>query len=216
MAVLRYITTAGRIEMCWPTRVVEDSDKLLALFIAAGTPFLADPKKTAAEKRAGNSGRLPAHEVVWHKDTLRLMLPHASHSVLLFWEGEGSARRLSKYFINMEEPFRRTACGFDTQDHTLDVVVTPALQWSWRDEQELDSHVHTRFYTQELAAATRAEGRRAIELIEAGTHPCLQGWPQWSPDSSWSVPELPPEWSTTPATFWERRLWAYGNPEHWK
>ena len=202
--------------MCWPCRVVEDSDDLLALFIAAGSTFLADPKLTAAEKRAANRGQLPDGELLWHTDALRLMQPGTAHSVLLFWDGAGSERRLNRYFVNLEEPFRRTACGFDTQDHTLDVVVTPALAWAWRDEQELDNHVGEKFFTPALAAEIRTEGRRVIDSLAAGTHPCLQGWARWSPDPAWSVPSIPAEWSTTPITSWERRHWAYGDPENWK
>jgi hypothetical protein len=216
IVALRYITTAGRIEMCWPCRIVEDSDKLLALFIAADSSYKAGPKKTATEKRIDNRSHLPPDEYVWRKDTLRIMQPGASHSVSLFWEGEGSARRFARYFVNMEEPFRRTLCGFDTQDHTLDVVVTPELEWSWRDEQELESHVSEKFYTQELADEARAEGQRVIDSFVSGTHPCLQSWAQWSPDPIWSIPQLPIEWSTTPVTHWYRRDWAYGNAGDWK
>lgn len=216
VVVLRYITTAGRIEMCWPCRVVEDSDRLLALFIAAGSFYKAGPKKTAAEKRASERRQEPPREYVWRNDTLRLIQPNAWHSVSLFWAGEGRTRHLLRYFVNMEEPLRRTARGFDTQDHTLDIVVTPTLHWSWRDEEELDNHVRERFYTRELAAEARAEGRRVIDSIASGTHPCLQGWADWSPDPTWSVPSLSPAWSTTPVTSWDRRDWAYGSSDNWQ
>src|SRR5690349_23412838 len=106
--------------MCWPCRVVEDRDELLALFIAAGSVYKAGPKRSAAEKRSGARARVPPHEYVWRNDTLRLMFPGKHHSVSLFW-----SHSFLKYFVNMEEPFRRTPIGFDTQDHTLDVNVTP-------------------------------------------------------------------------------------------
>lgn len=211
VVALRYITTDQRIEMAWATRVVQDTDELLALFIAAGSAFKAGPKLTAASKVTALRPPTPPDEYVWRNDTLRLMFPGARHSVWLFWDTAGGARRFLKYFVNLEEPFRRTAAGFDTQDHTLDVVVTPELQCSWRDEAELESHTALGFYTPALAAEVRAEGQRAIDAIVAGTHPCLRGWTQWRPESEWSVPAIPSNWSTTPATLWERRHWAYGN-----
>ena len=55
--------------------------------------------------------------------------------------------------------------GFDTQDHTLDVRITPDLAWRWRDEAELDNHVAEGFYTAALAVAVRAEGQRVIDAI---------------------------------------------------
>src|SRR5262245_7840455 len=165
VVVLRYITSGGRIEMCWPCRVVEDRDEVVALLIAAGSPYKAGPKKSAAEKRRQPRTPLPPDEYVWRNDTLRLMFPGRSHSVSISWQRAGDTRRLLKYFVNLEEPFRRTAVGFDTQDHTLDIEFTPALVWRWRDEQELANHVAEGFYTAELAAAARAEGEQVIDAV---------------------------------------------------
>ena len=222
VVVLRYITTDGRIEMCWPCRVVEDRYDLLALFIAAGSPYKAGPKKTAAEKRRQPRLPLPPDEYGWRNDTLRLMFPGRSHSVSISWSTArgridksvpgpaAEPRRLLKYFVNMEEPFRRTLVGFDTQDHTLDIEVTPELAWRWRDEQELANHVTEGFYTADLARAARSEGERAIEAIRARDHECLRGWPEWSPPPEWRVPSFVEGWDTTPPTLWDRRDWAYG------
>jgi predicted RNA-binding protein associated with RNAse of E/G family len=208
--VLRYITTDGRIEMCWPCRVVQDSSELLAVFIVAGSLYKAGPKRTAAEKIHMKKAMLPPDEYVWRKDTLRLMLPGRHHSIFLFWDGIGDDREFSNYFVNMEEPFRRTAIGIDTQDHTLDIVVTPSLNWTWRDEDELENHVQHGFYTSELAEAARSEGQRVMEELVQGTHPCLDGWTRWLPDPGWEIPQMPTGWNTTPVTFWNERLWAYG------
>jgi hypothetical protein len=206
---LRYVSTDSRIEMCWPVRVVSDSADQLCVFIAAGSRYKAGPKLRAAEKLREQRDFLPPDDYEWRHDTLRLMRPGECHSVWLFWEGSGSGRRFTKYFVNLEEPFRRTAVGVDTQDHTLDIVVQPDLTWSWRDDAELDSHVRHGFYSASLAAAARAEGRRAVRAISDGTHPCLDGWTDWRPDPAWRRPELPAGWDTVPLTYWERRAWAY-------
>ena len=166
VVALRYITTDARIEICWPCRVVEDSNELLALFIAAGSAYKAGPKRTAQAKRTELRLDTPPDEYVWRNDTLRLMLPGQRHSVSLSWGRDGH-RRLLKYFVNLEEPYRRTNVGFDTQDHTLDVEITPDLAWRWRDEAELDNHVAEGFYTAALAVAVRAEGQRVIDAILA-------------------------------------------------
>jgi hypothetical protein len=211
--VLRYITTGGRIEMCWPCRVVEDRDDVVALFIAAGSPYKARPKKSAMEKRRQPRTPLPPDEYIWRHDTLRLMLPGRSHAVLIFWSGDGDARRLLKYFVNMEEPRRRTAIGFDTQDHTLDIEVTPELGWRWRDEEELANHVAEGFYTAELARAARVEGERVIDAMQRLDHECMRGWPKWNPPPEWHIPAFAEGWDTTPPTFWDKRAWAYGSDD---
>jgi hypothetical protein len=208
LVALRYITTDARIEMCWTCRVVEDSEEMVALFIAAGSPYKAGPKRSAAAKRAAPRLDLPPDEYVWRADTLRLMLKGRCHSVSLFFE-PGQARLL-KYFINMEEPFRRSGIGFDTQDHTLDIEVTPELKWRWRDEQELDDHVAEGFYTPALAAAARAEGQWAIDAMLRRQHACL-GFRSWRPAAHWGRPAFVVGWETAPRTRWERRSWAYGD-----
>jgi hypothetical protein len=209
VAALRYITTDERIEMCWPCRVVADDAGLLALFIAAGSPYKAGPKRSAAAKRAAPLHDVPPHEYVWRNDTLRLMLPGRRHSVSLFWARAPEPRRLLKYFVNMEEPFRRTAVGFDTQDHTLDIEITPELDWRWRDEEELANHVTQGFYTAALASAVRAEGEQVIAAILRNEHPCLRNWREWTPPPEWRVPDFVEGWSTAPRTTWDLRAWAY-------
>lgn len=211
VVALRYITTGGRIEMCWPLRVVADGPELVALFIAAGSPYKAAPKRTAVEKRRQSRPSLPPHEYVWRTDTLRLMVPGRSHSVSLSWAREGETRRLLKYFVNMEEPLRRTPVGFDTQDHTIDIELTPELAARWRDEDELASHVSQGFYTEALAAAARAEGEAALEAIRRREHVCTHGWAEWRPPAEWKPARFVDGWDTTPPTSWERRQWAYGS-----
>ena len=207
--VLRYITTAGQVDMCWPCRVVADQPGIVALFIAAGSIVHNDPKRTAAEKRAVPPPPVPAGRMVWRRDTLRLLFPGQHHSLWLNWEGQGAERRFTGYFVNLEEPFRRTPVGIDTQDHTLDVVVNPGLEWRWRDEEEFDNHVAHGFFTAELAAAVRAEGERVIAAIGERTHPC-HDWTDWVPDPAWEIPSMPDGWDTTPSGRWERWQWAYG------
>lgn len=209
VVALRYITSDGRIEICWPCRVVEDRADVVALFIAEGSPYMASPKKTAAQKRRQPLPPVPPDRFLWRNDTLRVMLPGRAHSVSLSWEPR--SRRLLKYFVNMEEPFRRTPVGFDTQDHTLDIEATPALDWRWRDEQELANHVEEGFYTPALAAAARLEGERAIEAMRRREHACVRGWPDWRPPRDWGVPPFVAGWDTTPPTFWDKRRWAYGD-----
>ena len=196
VVVLRYLTVDGRIDVAWPCRVVVDRDDLVALFVAAGSIYKADPKQTARQKLEAERRPCPTTAVVWRHDMLRLMFPGASHSVWLFWNGTGASRRFLRYFVNLEAPFRRGPCGFETRDHTLDVVVTPDLECRWRDEEDFDDHVALGFYPPELAKAVRAEGQRVIDAITDGSHPCLQ-WPPWSPDASWPVPGLPAGWERT-------------------
>ncbi len=37
--LVRFLTTDGRIAMCWPCRIVQDNERVLALFVAAGSRY---------------------------------------------------------------------------------------------------------------------------------------------------------------------------------
>ena len=208
-AVLRYITRDGRPGMAWPYTVVADREDLLALFIPKGARYKRFRRLPPEEARARGYTRQLADEV-WRRDVLRLMYPGAHHSIWVFWEHENGERRHTAYYVNMEEPFRRTAIGFDTNDHTLDIVVTPDLEWHWKDEQELAERVEQGVFPADFADFVRAEGERVIEQIEQRGSPFGDGWGEWEPDPGWRTPELPPEWDQEPPVLWDRRHWAYG------
>ncbi|MGH2585742.1 MAG: DUF402 domain-containing protein [Dehalococcoidia bacterium] len=199
--VLRYITRDGRPGMSWPCTLVEDRDDLVVLYIPEGTTF----------KAWGTAGTPPARRLVdsrWRHDVLRLMFPDCGYSIWLFWRRD-QERHFTGYYVNFEEPFRRTAIGFDTNDHMLDIVVTPELTWSWKDAEDFDARVQDGIYSSEFAVAVRAEAERVIAAIEARRPPFGDGWERWLPDPNWTVPELPPAWETEPAALWEHRRWAY-------
>ncbi len=60
VVALRYLTTDGRTEMGWPCRVVQDSEQMLALFIAAGSGYKAGPRRTAPPEAFHAAGGTPA------------------------------------------------------------------------------------------------------------------------------------------------------------
>ena len=60
-------------------------------------------------------------------------------------------RRFSGWYLNLEEPFRRTATGYDTADLELDIWIQPAAQWRFKDEGLLDERVRDGRYAAEQA-----------------------------------------------------------------
>ncbi|MCA9856986.1 MAG: DUF402 domain-containing protein, partial [Dehalococcoidia bacterium] len=120
--VLRYITRQERPGMSWPARVVEDRDDLLALFIPNGA---VTKQWRGVRDSMGQPVTRELVDIPWRRDTLRLMYPGEDYSIWLSWRDEDGERVFHGYYINVEEPFRRTPIGVDTNDHTLDVVVQP-------------------------------------------------------------------------------------------
>jgi predicted RNA-binding protein associated with RNAse of E/G family len=124
---------------------------------------------------------------------LMLATPGAAHSVYAM--RETGQTRLRCWYVDLQEPLRRTAIGFDTMDHLLDIVTSPdRSEWRWKDEDEFQEAVAIGVYSPEEARAIRAEGERVIELLRTGQPPFCDGWDRWSPPAEWKIPQLPDGW----------------------
>lgn len=198
--VLRYITRLDGVPgMTWPFRVVRDDAEFLVLYLPKGATGMT------WERLPGGGRRLV--ETAWRRDMLRLMFPGRPYSIWLFWEGD--EHRFQAYYVNFEEPFRRTPIGFDTNDHALDIVVQPDLSWAWKDLDEFEGLIASGEYSPEFGDSVRSAAAGVIETIEARGAPFGDGWDAWRPPPGWERPVLHPSWRDEPATLWERRAWAY-------
>jgi len=111
----------------------------------------------------------------WGPGILRITAPGAGFDVWAFWHGD---RRLSHWYVNVGEPFRRTPTGFDTMDQILDVIVEPDLScWRWKDDWELDLAVEMGVRTLAEAGAIRETALEVIRGVEAGNPPWSTSWP---------------------------------------
>ncbi len=199
--MLRYIMRSGAPGMSWACRVVEDSGDRVALFIPQGATYM----------RWSSPADGPRHlePGPWRRDMLRFMFPGELFSIWLFWErGDGEARHFTGYYINMEEPFRRTEIGFDTNDHALDVVVAPDLSWRWKDAEEFDDRVRNGIYSPEFGDSVWAAAKDALARLERREPPFDHSWDAWTP-APWDAPEMPENWHSVPAIPWPQRHWAY-------
>jgi hypothetical protein len=178
-------TWRGRVHFGWPVRVVEDSPRQLAVYVAEGTKY-AFPRGAWPfdEKHPwdGRDGWVGHGVLVRHR-------PGDAHAIWHFWRGE--ERHFAGWYVNLQEPFRRHEEGFDTQDQELDIVVRPDGSWEWKDEDKMDDWVRRGRFTREEVAEIRAEGERVL-----AEWPFPTGWEEWRPDPSWPVPELPEGWDT--------------------
>lgn len=198
--VVRYITRfGGMVGMTWPYRVVRDDPDLLALWLPRGSRGML----------WGNQPGQPRQlvEGEWRRDTLRLMYPGKPYSIWLFWEGE--PRRFTTYYVNFEEPFRRTPVGFDTNDQTLDIMVAPDLSWSWKDREDFEALIASGQFSAEFAETVEATATSVLGLIESRAAPFDGSWLDWAPPAEWSNPVLHPRWREEPPLVWERYSWAY-------
>lgn len=177
-----------------PMRVVRDDADSLVGWLAPGTRVLRPVLADGRELRA-----VPAHEMFrsgravgrgrWQgTGVLKIAPTGMPWSVWLFW-GDGWSFR--GWYVNLEDAHLRDATSVVTQDHVLDLWVTPDRSVHWKDEDELEAAVDTRRWSAEDARRFRADARGVEEIVARWRSPFADGWEGWRPDPSWSVPELP-------------------------
>ena len=174
----------------WGGYVVSDEDDLLVLYMPTESPlawapgyehnFFGEPHPWAGRDRWQGHG------------VLQLQRPGEMHAVWVFWDG--SEREFAAWYVNIQEPFRRTPFGFDSQDLELDLVIRPDGSWEWKDDEQLDPWVERGRWSADEVAEIRAEGARVAAELEAGRRWWSEEWASWKPDPSWPLPTLPPDW----------------------
>ena len=184
-ALLRYIRF-GKVRHAAPHFVIRDDEDLVVLWLPLGTRA----KRPVGDGRPirGQADReWEMYDHVWHTSSkLTLMQWGRAHCVELLWDESGE---FAGWYVNMQEPLRRTRLGFETDDLVLDIRVQPDGSWAWKDEDELEQAVRLGRFTTDEAAAIRAEGERVI-----AARPWPTGWEEWRPDPCWKPPQLPEQW----------------------
>jgi len=183
-------TWNGRVWAARPATVVQDDPRQTMLFIPIGIRWMAP-------FHDGDRLKIPQREFVLvpqrYEDlhVLSFSWPHTSYAVLLFLRPEGSP---DSWYVNLEEPLRRTELGFDTLDHELDVIVELDGSWWWKDEDDLAEAIRRGVIPAEDELRMRADGERAVRRILDREPPFDRDWTAWRPDPSWPLPVLPEGW----------------------
>lgn len=175
----------GHVRFAMPHTLVEERSDPVVLWL---------PERTCGRKSRGPA-LSEAHDLSqlgwslqnarWRNSWLKLWRPGRAHSLWLFWRDGAFAG----WYVNLEEPWRRTAVGWDSRDQALDVVVDPDGSWSWKDEDHLAAATARGHYTRKQAAAVLAEGEAVL-----AERPWLTGWEDRRPDPAWATRQLPPGW----------------------
>jgi predicted RNA-binding protein associated with RNAse of E/G family len=180
----------GSVWAARPALVVEDTPEQVMLFIPAGTRWFAavrDGRRLKLQR--------PDFELAeFRNDDLHVLSfawPGTFAAVLLEFRPDWSPIR---WYINIEDPLRRSEIGFDTLDHKLDVIVEFDGSWRWKDEDELAEAIDRGVIDAGDEPTFRAHGEAAVRRVLGREPPFDRDWTTWRPDPSWPLPELPDGW----------------------
>ena len=186
-----------------PVTVVEDVPRHLALYshpgVTIATRGIPNRRSLSLSERIDmmirgvdpNLGEFRKVITPSHSHVLTLTPPDSGHAVWLFWSSDWEFK---SWYVNLQSPLRRVRQGVQLHDHVLDIVVSPDLSWTWKDTDEFEELIARGFFSVEQEVSIRAEAARMVHTIESVGRPFCDGWPDWRPDASWSVPRLPDDW----------------------
>jgi Protein of unknown function (DUF402) len=180
----------GRPWCASPVVVVEDSAELLVTYLPEESPFAFPPSADGRPHPWTGKRAWTGHGV------LMLRRPGEAYSVWHFWDGP--ERRFAGWYLNLEEPIRRTSVGYDTQDLELDVWIPVGEPWRFKDEELLEQRVREGRYTQDQLDAIRALGEEVAAMLRRDGAWWDGRWAGFEPDQTWRAPTFPPGWESAP------------------
>lgn len=175
---------AGRVMLAMPLRIIVDTPERTVLYLARNTAF-----KSARDINGDKAlDYLDWHltDLVWQGGSfIRLITPGAFHCVDVEF---GPGERFDGWYVNFQEPVRRTAHGFDSDDLLLDLVVEPDLSWHIKDEEEFMQAVTDGHISADTEAIVRAEAAKVVQWVEERTAPFSeQNWLTWTQPQDWTT-----------------------------
>lgn len=194
-ATLRWLYES-RVESAHPCVVIEDSAQAIALFEPSGAVG-AHTMRAKGGPRGRNllpgdtTPEFTANE--WFGDgVLRVHRPGQDWSVWRWLNVDGTWS--PNWYVNLEDPWQRTAIGFDTEDWILDLIVLHDFTVVRKDEDEFEwAEQSGRFDTEHLARI-RGAAADATAAVHARAWPFDAEWSAWLPPAGAPLPTLLDGW----------------------
>jgi hypothetical protein len=184
----------SKVFWAYPTIVVQDTSDLIVLYMPSGVLGKDTDHRPTPQELLSFPNKINIVDCQWDRtDVLFLIVPGDSFSTYIMWKT--GTKILDCWYINLQEPIRRTEIGFDTMDNMLDVVVNPDMtEWRWKDDDEFAEAQKIGFYSSEKAREIWAEGEKAVRLITSERRSLYKKWEKWQANPEWEIPRLSPFW----------------------
>jgi len=182
-----------KVYWAFPTLVVQDSQDLIVLYMPAGV-LGKDTEHKPTTKELLSIDEIKITDYQWQRtDVLMVIVPGDSFSTYIM--RDTVTKEIDCWYVNLQEPIRRTFIGFDTMDNMLDVVISPDMStWRWKDDDEFIAAKNIGFYSPEKTREIWAEGERAVQLITKERRDLYKKWEMWQANPEWELPILSPDW----------------------
>jgi hypothetical protein len=182
-----------KVYWAFPTLVVQDSQDLIVLYMPAGV-LGKDTEHKPTTKELLSIDEIKITDYQWQRtDVLMVIAPDDSFSTYIM--RDTVTKEIDCWYVNLQEPIRRTFIGFDTMDNMLDVVISPDMStWRWKDDDEFIAAQNIGFYSPGKAREIWAEGERAVQLITKERRDLYKKWEMWQANPEWELPILSPDW----------------------
>jgi len=190
----RGVDERKRVISVIPVRVVRDDNELVVLWMPVGVSTMKPElvEHTPGTPRRWIDGNWYLTRSTWRwAELLILVRPDERRATWVRWSAD---RTFRGWAVNLQDELFRTRLGFDIYDHQLDVLIEPDGRWRYKDEAELALSVELGRMTRDAADEVRAEARLAIGQIERNESPFCDGWERWTPDPTWTLPDLVDDW----------------------
>lgn len=128
---------------------------------------------------------------MWDVSNLWLLREGDWHAVWVSYHETGEHRG---WYVNLQEPFRRTTRGIQTMDLMLDILVERDRAWRWKDEDDFEMLVTHKLLGAAAVSAVRSEATNVIGRVERGDPPFDRTWVEWRPSDGCPLPRLPQGW----------------------
>ncbi|WP_406193032.1 DUF402 domain-containing protein [Kitasatospora sp. NBC_01560] len=174
----------GREWMVCPVRVVADTGDLLAVYLARGTPLTFG----GGEFRWGLHP-WTAFAPYWQSEgVLQLQRPGDGYAV---W-ARRSGGEFTDWYVNFQEPMRRTDRGFDTLDQELDLLLpADGSPPRWKDVDHFEERRRSGGFTEAEADSVGVAAAAVMDLVERGAG-WWEVWRDWRAPQGWEVPAAVP------------------------
>jgi hypothetical protein len=190
--LLRHVRL-GRVLYAIPMIVVEDAADWTVLYLREGTRV-----KWSYVNFDDGSIDGPKDKVWEMTNVLQIIETDASHATWSMWSAQTGD--FLCWYVNLQDRAIRVSDGLISWDQSLDIVVSPNLDWMWKDEDHFERIQALGWLTKVEATAIRREGERVIARIDNREPPFGEPWPDWRPDDGWGIPDLPSNWAEIPST----------------